>query len=40
MKSPGIYSIKDYSQGIYTTGDQKGTLQIEYDDIRMKTKPI
>ena len=38
--SPGIYSIKDISEVVYTMGDHEGTLQIEYDDIRMKTKPI
>ena len=33
---PRIYTIKDMSKGVYTMGDHKGTLQIEYDDISMK----
>ena len=37
---PGTYSIKDFSEVVYTMGDHDGTLQIEYDDISMKTKPI
>ena len=36
----GIYSIKDISEAIYTMGYHEGTLQIQYDDIMMKTKPI
>ena len=35
----GIYSIEDNSKVFYTMRDHKGTLQIEYDDISMKTKP-
>ena len=35
---PGTYSIKNLSQLVYTMGDHKGTLQIEFDDISMKTK--
>ena len=38
--SPGIYTIKDFSEAVHTIGDHKGTLKIEYDDISMKTKPI
>ena len=37
---PGIYSIKDISQPVYTMGNHEGTLKSEYDDIRMKTKVI
>ena len=39
-KLPGIYSIQDISDVVYTMGDHEGTLQIEYDDITMKTKLI
>ena len=38
--SPGIYTIKDISEAVYTMGDHEGTLQIKNDDITMKTKPI
>ena len=38
--SPGIYSIKDISEAAYTMGDHEGTLQIEHDHIKKKTKPI
>ena len=38
--TPGIYSIEDISHAVYTMGDHEGTLQIEYDDITMKTKLI
>ena len=37
---PGIYSMKDNSEVDYTMGDHEGTLQIEYNDISMKTKII
>ena len=37
---PWIYKIKDTSETVYTMGDHKRTLQIEYDDITMKTKLI
>ena len=37
--SPGIYTIKDFSETEYKKGDHEKTLQIEYDDINMKTKP-
>ena len=37
---PGIYSIEDFANAIYTMGDHEGTLQIEYDDISMKTRLI
>ena len=36
--SPGIYSIKDFSEALYTMGDHDGTLQYQYDDVIMKTK--
>ena len=39
-KLPGIYSVKDISEVVYTMGDHEGTLKIEYNDIHMKTKPI
>ena len=39
-KSPGIHPIEDISQISYPMGDHEGTLQIEYDDIIMKTKLI
>ena len=38
--SPGIYTNKDISDVVYTMGDHGGTLQIEYDDISMKTKIV
>ena len=38
--SPGIYSNKDISEAVYTMGDHGGTLKIEYDDIKLKTKII
>ena len=37
---PGIYTIEDVSKAVYTMGDHEGTLQIEYDDDSMKTKPF
>ena len=36
--TPGIYTVKDFSEAVYTTGDHKGTLRVEYDDISVKTK--
>ena len=38
--SPGIYSIQDIAEAVYTVGDHEGTLQIKYDDVTMKTKLI
>ena len=38
--SPGIYTIKDVSDAVYTMGDHAGTLKFEYDDISMKAEPI
>ena len=38
--TPGVYSIKDVSEDVYTRGDHEKTLQIEYDDISRKTKLI
>ena len=37
---PGIYSIEDNSETVYTMGGHEGTLQIEYDDVSMKAKLI
>ena len=37
---PGMYTIKDISEAVYTEGDHDGNIQIEYDDISMKTKLI
>ena len=34
----GVYSIKGISEAVYTMGDHEGTLQIDYDDISMRTK--
>ena len=39
-RPPGIYQIKDIADVVYTIGDHEGTLQIKYDEINMKTKPI
>ena len=39
-KLTGISSNKNNSEVIYTMGDLEGTLQIDYDDISMKVKPI
>ena len=36
---PGIFSIKDISEAVYTMGDHEKTLQIDYDVISVKTKP-
>ena len=36
--SPRIYTIEDIAEAVYTMDDHKGTLQIEYDGITMKTK--
>ena len=36
----GNYSIKDLSEVVYTKGVRSGSLQLDYDDITMKTKPI
>ena len=38
--TPGIYSIQDISDIIHTFSDHIETIQIEYDDISMKTKII
>ena len=38
--SPRIYSIKDISEVVFTMGVHEKNLQIEYDGIRMKTKPF
>ena len=38
--TPGIYTIQDISDAIQTFSGHKETIQIEYDDINMKTKII
>ena len=38
--APGIYSIQDISDTIHTFSGHMETIQIEYDDISMKTKII
>ena len=38
--TPGIYTNKDILEAVYTMVDHEKTLQIEYDDITMKTKLI
>ena len=38
--APGSYTIKRTSEVVYTMGDHEGTIQIEYDDISLKTKII
>ena len=32
--------MKDIAETVYTMGDHEGTLQINYDDVTMKTKFI
>ena len=36
--SPGIYTIKDFSEAVLTKSDHEGTIQNGYYDISMKTK--
>ena len=36
----GVYSKKNISEDVCRKGDQDGTMQIEYDDVTMKTKLI
>ena len=38
--SPAIYTIKDISEAVYTKGDHDGTINIDHDDICMKTRNI
>ena len=38
--TPGIYSIEDDSEAVYTMGDHEGTLNVEFDDISMKKKHV
>ena len=38
--TPGIYTIQDISHAVYTFGGHSEIIQIEYDDISMKTKVI
>jgi len=35
---PGIYSVKSFSEFIYTMGDYDGSLKTEFDDITKETK--
>ena len=37
---PGNYNIEDIQQAVYSLGDHKGNLQIEYDEINKKVKLI
>ena len=37
---PGIYTNKDISDAVYTMGDHEETLQLDFDDIIMKTKLV
>ena len=37
---PANYTIEDLQKIVYPVGDHEGTLQIEYDDLNKKTKPI
>ena len=37
---PGIFSNTELSEVTYTIADHEGTLQIENNDISMKTKPL
>ena len=37
---PGNYTIENLQEVVYLLGDHEGTLQIEYDDLNKKTKPI
>ena len=38
--SPIIYTNKDIAKAVYTRGDHEGALQIEFDDISIKTKLV
>ena len=38
--SPGIYTIKDISDAVHTFSGHSEIIEIEYDDISMKTKII
>ena len=37
---PANYTIEDIQKAVYPLGDHDGTLQIEFDDLNKKTKPI
>ena len=37
---PDVYTNEDISEAVYTMRDHAGTLQIECDDVTMKTQPI
>ena len=38
--SPGLYTIEDIAEAVYTKGDHERTMEVENDDISMKTKLI
>ena len=38
--TPGIYTIQDISDAVHTFSGHSEIIQIEYDDINMKTKII
>ena len=38
--TPGVYTIKDLSEAVYTMGELEKFLQIEFDDLSMETKLI
>ena len=38
--TPGIYTIQDISDAVHTFSGHSEIIQIEYDDISMKTKII
>ena len=37
---PSDYTIEDLQEAVFPLGDHAGTLQITYDDLNKKTKPI
>ena len=39
-KGPSNYTIEDLQKAVYPLGDHEGTLQIDYDDLKKKTKFI
>ena len=36
--SPGIYSMKEHSEVVYTMCDHEGTLEIKHDDFSMEAE--
>ena len=38
--SVGFYSSPEVSEAVYTKGDHEGILQLKYDEMGSKTKPI